>query len=126
MTGAPDSPETIVARFNERINGRDLDGLASLMTEDHVFIDSEGVSLAGRQDCLAAWRGFFDAFPDYRNVFTSITAGVRGVTVVGRSECSEASLHGPALWTARVTDGKVSEWRVYDDTPEARARIDVD
>jgi ketosteroid isomerase-like protein len=100
-----------------------VDGLARLMTDDHVFIDSVGGRVEGMQRCLAAWRGFFDAFPDYRNVFTSMSASADMVVVTGRSVCSEPALDGPALWTARIRDGRVCEWRVYEDTPETRTRI---
>jgi hypothetical protein len=26
-----------------------------------------------------------------------------------------AALNGPALWSVQIADGKVREWRVYDD-----------
>lgn len=110
--------------FNEGINGRDLDALASLMTEDHVFIDSAGARVHGKQRCLAAWSGFFDAFPDYRNEFASIVLTSSDVVAVaGRSVCSEPALDGPALWRARVREGRISEWRVCEDTPEMRSRV---
>ena len=36
-----------------------------------------------------------------------------------------AALDGPAIWTARIEDGKVSEWRLYEDTPANRARLGI-
>jgi ketosteroid isomerase-like protein len=103
--------------------GRDVDGLARSMTDDHTFVDGVGARVNGKQRCLAAWRGFFDAYPDYRNEFESMLASGDMVAVAGRSACSEAALDGPALWTARIRDGLVCEWRVYEDTPETRTRI---
>jgi ketosteroid isomerase-like protein len=127
VSGREDDPESIVVRFNAGINGRDLDGLERLMTDDHAFIDSAGGRVEGKRSCLAAWRGFFDAYPDYRNEFASIVPANGGtVAVTGRSVCSEPALNGPALWTARIRDGLVCEWRVYEDTPETRARIRAD
>jgi hypothetical protein len=32
----------VALRFNERINALDLEGLSSLMTSDHTFIDRDG------------------------------------------------------------------------------------
>jgi ketosteroid isomerase-like protein len=123
-TGREDDPESLVVRFNEAINGRDLDGLARLMTDDHAFIDSAGARVDGRQHCLAAWGGFFGAYPDYRNEFASMVLQGGGVVAVaGRSVCSEPALEGPALWTARTCEGQVAEWRVYEDTLETRVRI---
>jgi hypothetical protein len=78
-------------------------------------IDSAGTTVEGRDDCLAAWRGFFEAFPDYRNVFDEVAEAEPGVvTVRGRSECSLELLDGPAEWTAVVEDGRVDLWRVTD------------
>jgi ketosteroid isomerase-like protein len=116
-------PATIAARFNDRINGRDIDGLASLMTDDHTFIDTEARAVSGLRNCRDAWRGFFSAYPDYRNVFVSMITNRDVVTIVGHSVCSEPDLAGPALWTATIRDGKVAEWRVYSDTRENRQRL---
>jgi ketosteroid isomerase-like protein len=115
----------IAVRFNENINRRDLDGLADLMSEDHRFVDSEGDVLEGKAACVAAWRGFFAAFPDYRNVFDQLSASTRVVTILGHSECSEPALAGPAIWTATIQHAKVAEWRVYVDTPEVRKALGV-
>jgi ketosteroid isomerase-like protein len=114
---------SVAARFNDCINTRDVDRLAALMSDDHAFIDSEGAVVSGRQAVVEAWRGFFDAFPDYRNVFTSLTASDDVVTIVGHSTCSEPSLAGPALWSATVRGGRVHIWRVFADTPAAREQL---
>jgi uncharacterized protein (TIGR02246 family) len=86
-----------VIAFNEAINRRDVGALAELMTDDHTFVDSAGSVLAGKDEVLAAWEGFFESFPD----------------------------NGPAIWTAKTLDGKVSEWRVYEDTPANRRRLGI-
>jgi ketosteroid isomerase-like protein len=126
MTGSPVADPTAVAgSFNDCINARDVDGLAGLMTDDHTFVDTGGGVVAGKQECLAAWRGFFESFPDYRNVFTSLTTRGDVVAIAGHSECSEPALAGPALWTAEVRGGAVVAWRVYEDSPEARQRLGV-
>lgn len=113
----------VVTRFNECVNRRDIDGLADLMTEDHRFVDTEAHTVSGKQACLDAWRGFFALFPDYRNVFTSLTEREDMVVVVGYSECADPALSGPALWTVIIRNGMVAEWRVHEDTPETRARL---
>ena len=43
------SPTETVLQFMDRINERDVDKLAELMTEDHVFIDSLGNSVRSRE-----------------------------------------------------------------------------
>jgi ketosteroid isomerase-like protein len=114
-----------VLQFNDCINARDIDGLAGLMSEDHSFIDSENNAIRGKAASLDAWRGFFAQFPDYRNHFERFISSTEQVTVVGHSTCSLPMLAGPALWTAKVKDGKVTEWRVYEDTVENRATLGI-
>ena len=46
---------------------------------------------------------------------------------IGRSVCAiDPELDGPAIWTANVRGNRVSEWRVYEDTPENRLRLGID
>jgi ketosteroid isomerase-like protein len=124
-------PATVVGRFNDCINRRDLAGLTDLMSDDHTFVDPTDSAIAGIADCAGAWRGFFAAFPDYRNVFTTVSTrtdpatGSDVVTIVGHSVCSEPTLSGPALWTAVVRNGRVAVWHVRDDTPENRRQWGV-
>jgi ketosteroid isomerase-like protein len=110
-------PSAVVVEFNAAINGRDLAGLADLMTESHRFIDADGVSVEGKDACIAAWRGFFDAFPDYRNIFDRLDETDATVIVSGRSACSVAALDGPATWRAVVVGGRVDVWQVSAPEP---------
>ena len=118
-----DDPQQTVQRFNDCINARDLVSLERLMTENHAFVDSTNAMLRGKAAALAAWREFFQLFPDYQNVFERMTTDGTTVKIVGRSKCSDSRLEGPALWTATVEDGKVAEWRVHEDLPENRRRL---
>jgi ketosteroid isomerase-like protein len=109
--------EAVVLAFNAAINRCDLAGLGRLMADDHRFIDTAGDTVIGKPACLEAWRGFFESFPDYRNVFDNVRSSSDGIVEVhGRSECSVAALAGPARWRAVVADGLVVEWRVFDAT----------
>jgi ketosteroid isomerase-like protein len=113
-------PAMVAVRFNDAINGRDLDALARLMTDDHTFVDSAGGAVTGKAECLDAWRRFFAAYPDYRNVFAAVSAQGEVVTVVGHSVCTHPGLAGPAIWTVTIDDDKVRRWHVHEDTPETR------
>jgi ketosteroid isomerase-like protein len=107
--------KSVVTAFNDAINARDVEVLGALMTADHRFIDSEGHTVDGKEACLEAWRGFFAAFPDYRNVFERLdTRGDGAVEIEGYSFCSEPLLDGPARWRAVVRDGLIAEWQVFD------------
>lgn len=120
-----DDPEAIVAAFHACVNGRDIDGIAALMANDYTFIDAAGTIERGRSAGIAAWTRFFEGFPDYRNIVDTTVVQADRVVMSGHSVCSVAALRGRALWSARVRDGTVVEWRVDDDTPENRRQLGV-
>lgn len=115
----------IALRFNDAINRRDIESLVALMTDDHRFVDPAGTAFEGVDTGRDIWRQFFDGFPDYRNHFETVAEVDGTVVIAGRSSCSDQRLDGPALWTATIRDGKVSEWRVYEDTPDGRALLGI-
>lgn len=117
------SPKEIVNAFNDCINNRDVNGLEQLMTDDHTFIDSVSNVDSGKSSCLNAWRGFFQGFPDYRNHFQDIKVNKDLVLIVGRSTCSNPMLEGSAIWTAKIKNFKIDEWRVFEDTAENRQKL---
>ena len=51
-------PKQAVLLFNECINTRNLDGLARLMTEDHVFVDRDGNVHQPKSYMVQAWDSF--------------------------------------------------------------------
>jgi uncharacterized protein (TIGR02246 family) len=115
--------ETVLA-FIEAINRHDVDKLAGLMTEDHVFIDAPGNSTRGREKMRAGWRGYFAMCPDYRvsheDIFrdgnTVAVFGSAGGTIrVSGQLAAENKWKTPAAWRAVVHDGLMQEWRVYAD-----------
>ena len=96
------------------------------MTYGHAFTDSDANVFSGKAEVLKAWEGFFEAFPDYRNEWSRVTLTGGTLVAVGRSICStEPLLDGPAIWAATTAGDKVSEWRVYDDTPANRRRLGI-
>lgn len=115
--------KALALAFNYCIKARDLAGLTALMSGDHVFIDTENNEVRGKQACAAAWESFFEAFPDYRNVFENIRESGDMARIAGHSECSDARLRGPALWSVKTRYGVVAEWRVYKDTPDNRTAL---
>ena len=117
---------SIALRFNERINARDLTGLGEMMTEDYVFIDIPGEVHEGQKEMVSGWFDFFRLYPDYRNNFTHVEVKDGVVIMMGFSECSHDPLDGPAIWTAKIRDERVAEWRVYDDKEEVRKELGID
>lgn len=117
------SASEAAAAFNACINARDLEALAVRMTDDHKFIDTAGAEISGKAACVAAWRAFFDAFPDYENVFKRVIERGDTVIVEGYARCTDARLAGPALWSAKIARDRVREWRVWEDTPANRTTL---
>ena len=66
-----DAKSTILA-FVEKINAHDVEGLADLMSENHLFVDSLGSVQKGREKMREGWRGYFTLFPDYNIQNSSI------------------------------------------------------
>jgi ketosteroid isomerase-like protein len=115
--------ETVLAFF-EAINRHDADQLAKLMTEDHVFIDSLGNSVRGREKMRAGWVAYFDMCPDYRvshedifrNGNTVAAFGSAGGTIRVNGELLlENKWQSPAAWRVVVHGGLIQEFRVYAD-----------
>lgn len=118
------SPVETVLRFLDCINRRDVDKLVELMTEDHVFIDSLGQSVRGREKMRAAWRGYYAFCPDYwvshEKVFQngSLVAvfGSAGGTIAAHGKLPpENKWQAWVAWLAKAEKGLVKEWRVYAD-----------
>ena len=117
-------PKTIVLQFNDYINNQDIDGLSSMMTDDHTLI-AHGDAVPGKELSLGAWGRFFEACPDYINHFERLVSKGEFVAVIGHSTCSHEVLNGPALWAVKVKGDKVVEWNVMSDTPENRESLGI-
>jgi uncharacterized protein (TIGR02246 family) len=118
------TPVETVLRFLEAINQRDADKVAELMSEDHVFIDSLGQSVKGRENMRQGWRGYYAFCPDYwvshEEIFPSgnlvAVFGAAGGTVAADGKLPpENKWRIPAAWLAVVDRGFVKQWRVYAD-----------
>jgi dipeptidase E len=120
-----------VNSFIEKINEHDIEGLAGLMTGDHIFIDSMGIIAKGKDFMKKAWEGYLDWFPDYEIKIDYITlndetAGLFGKargTFSGKESNGKNNFELNAAWRAKVEDGKISEWQVYADNEEVREII---
>lgn len=131
-------PIAVALDFVARINAHEPDRVAELMTLDHEFIDMAGSTSRGRETMRKAWLDYFQMFPDYHVHIDDTLAKSHKVIFIGHSDGTlsnegrtmmtkqygavplEDDLQGPAIWTAIVCDGKVAQWRVYDDTAKTR------
>jgi len=117
------NPADVTRAFVDRINDHDVDGLGTLMTEDHVFIDALGAKTVGRKQMRKSWQSYFEAFPDYRITVKEILPHGETVAVFGSAKGTLAGdakgrWKTPGAWKAVIRDGLVAEWRVVADTDD--------
>ena len=117
-------PKLTALLYNECINARDLQGVINLMSVNHQFIDIKN-RVENREQMKTSWKEFFSEYPDYRNVFHTVISRDNLVILLGHSECSHKPLDGPAIWTAKVENDLIAEWRIYDDTKENREMLRI-
>jgi ketosteroid isomerase-like protein len=129
--GDEDSRAAIAAvtDFVSRINHHDVAALAEAMTEDHLFVDSLGNAVRGREAMRGGWAAYLRWFPDYQVEIQQMLAepgrvlacGVaRGTFESGGTRRAEDAWSAPAAWRAVVRDGRIAEWQVYCDNEPAR------
>jgi ketosteroid isomerase-like protein len=113
-----------VLEFMECINHRDVEKLAALMTDDHVFVDSLGHTIRGRENMRGGWQGYFAFCPDYwvshEEIFENgnqvAVFGAAGGTIVANGKMlPENKWRTPAAWLAVAEKRLVKEWQVYAD-----------
>ncbi len=99
------------------------------MTDDHALVVLDESPLVGRSANEDAWRGYFASFPDYVISPRHIVANGASVAVLGVTTGShlglpdEEEMRLDVIWLAHVVDGRLSSWRVAEDTPELRAEL---
>lgn len=116
-------PKVVALLFNECITHQNLEGLAGLMTEDHAFIDRAGKISTPKDIMVKGWKEFFTAFPHYKNTFLRVESNGNIVAIVGYAYWSTEQPYDPVLWSARIEEDLVAEWRIYEDTPANRALL---
>ncbi len=114
----------VVKAFMNAINAHDVDTLSKLMTENHVFNDSLGNSVTGRDKMNAGWKDYFVFCPDYwvsheefleRDRLVAVFGSAGGTVAAGGTLPIENKWRVAAAWLAEVEDGQVNAWRVYAD-----------
>jgi ketosteroid isomerase-like protein len=115
----PGEAVAALQKFVARINAHDPTGIVALCTADHVFTDSLGSRLSGREQLEEAWAGYFSLFSDYRIEVESAVAQDTLVLACGFASATHAASRKtwriPAAWRAIVREGQIAEWQVYAD-----------
>ena len=119
----------VVEEFVRLINSHNTAGLARLMTEDHLFVDSLGYSVQGREEMRRAWIAYFYMIPDFtimirerlwRGNVVALFGIARGTYSTGGDLLERNRWEMPAAWRAVVRNGLVAEWHVYADNEPVR------
>jgi ketosteroid isomerase-like protein len=114
----------VITDFIDAINASDVDSILGLISEDHVFIDSQENKTMGLDTLRQAWTGYFVLFPDYKIEINEILKKGSLVCVLGYASGTYKNMKNkensnywriPAAWTAVIKDGKVKQWQVYAD-----------
>ena len=110
-------PEEIFTQFVAAINRHDVQALATLMADEHIFTDSLGCRVEGAASMQAGWRGYFAMCPDYWIRTDNVIADGSVVLAVGEAG---GSINGvvwqtPSAWKAVIREGKMMEWQVFAD-----------
>lgn len=119
----------MVVAFVDRVNHRDLAGLARLMTADHELRVHDEAPVRGRAANVAAWRGYFASFPAYRICPLRIAEAGERVAVLGYTVGSHLGLPDederdlPVIWTAEVAGRAVRAWSVLEDDADRRREL---
>ncbi|MBN2571749.1 MAG: nuclear transport factor 2 family protein [Ignavibacteriales bacterium] len=112
-------------KFNDFINKHDIQALSKLITIDHTFIDRESKVIKSKNEVIDVWTNFFEMYPDYKNHIERVEVKKEYIVLVGYAYWDENSKCDNALWTAKVENGLVAEWRVYYDTKENRRNLGI-
>jgi hypothetical protein len=119
----------VVVSFIDRVNRGDVDRLGELMTDDHTLEVLDEEPLIGKASNIEAWRGYASSFPDYV-IYPHQFSEVDGlVAVLGHTTGSHLGLPDDeertltVIWVARVDHGRLSLWRIEEDTPRRREEL---
>ena len=116
--------EEIVNKFIEAINRHDIKAISELMSEDCVYIDSDGTTYDDLEQMKGGWPGYFKMFPDYKIETPEFVVSGDTVILLGRASgtyTSDGTLKPenhwqiPAAWKAVVAGDKIKLWQWIAD-----------
>ena len=124
-----ESVSRVARAFVDAINQQNAEAIAAIMTDDHVFVDSLGTRVEGKQRMKAGWEGYFRMVPDFTIVIDETFVDGTVVVMLGTAQGTysadgvlrpENSWSTPASWRALIRASLVAEWRIYADNEPIR------
>jgi ketosteroid isomerase-like protein len=119
----------VVQRFIAHINAHDVAGIGEDLALDHVFVDSLGTRVSGRDTLREAWRAYLAMVPDYQLVVEKYFEDGAEVIVLGIAQGTfsrDGSLQPQDAWVtpgafhARIAGEHIAFWQVYADNEPIR------
>ena len=116
------SPYEVAMAFVEAINAKNVERMASLMTDDHTFIDGDGSEYSGKDRMTIGWKEHLELIPDltlsiaqhFEENETVVLLGWSSGTIVQNGELKrENSWRVPCAWRVVVESEKVAIWQLY-------------
>jgi ketosteroid isomerase-like protein len=129
---AQESPLDLAFRFVECINRGDVQGLAELMADDHIFIDLSGEEHRGREALIEDWRSYFSLCPQYMIHLAEAYILGHTVVLIGRTTGSHTGqprreeFQGTLIWVAETQQDKLIRWQLLEDIPQNRSALGLD
>jgi hypothetical protein len=128
-----ESKKAVVIRFVKAINDHDVDEIANLMSEDHIFIDATDHKTIGKNVMKEGWKGYFELFPDYKIKISDISENESVIGLFGYVNATYKNLTNklnsnfwriPASFKAIVENNKIKHWQVYCDYSDLLKIVD--
>jgi ketosteroid isomerase-like protein len=128
-----ESNKAIVIGFVKAINDHDVNEIVNLMSEDHIFIDSQNNKSVGKKGMKEGWEGYYELFPDYQIEISDITENKSLIGLFGyvnatyknkTNKLNSNFWRTPASWKAIVENNKIKHWQVYCDYSDLFKIID--
>lgn len=116
-------------QFAEAISRQNADDIYALMSEDHVFIDSDGAAYGDTEKMRQGWSDYFKMFPDYRLNITETFSSGDTVVFLGTASGTytrdgnlkpENHWEVTAAWKAVISNEKVKIWQVFVNVERIR------
>jgi ketosteroid isomerase-like protein len=110
--------------FVEAINRADTDKIYDLMSDDHLFIDTQDNRMIGKDNMKQCWIEYFKLFPDYKIEIEDIFEKEESVCLFGHAGGTYRNIQDdansnywrvPAAWKAIVRNNLIKQWQVYAD-----------
>jgi hypothetical protein len=123
--GEPTPEVATVLSFIDCINRSDIDGIDSLIADQHTMQMFNEPPEVGRVSVIEAWREYLESFPNF-TIHPHSYAVHRGVAVLGHVTGSHVPFNSQQprqvtiIWSAQVECRRIVSWRLHHDTPRQR------